>query len=100
PTPHTSPLSLHDALPISIRAQLCCVRIQFNHWRHCCRGSGFTTSFLTGGSGRSRGTACKDCHECYKQKYFPPRLFHNSLLFLCRDRKSTRLNSSHVKISY
>src|SRR5690606_41943322 len=25
---------------------------------------------------------------------------HDSLLIQCRDRKSTRLNSSHVKISY
>src|SRR5690606_41454048 len=38
-----------------------------------------------------KGSACKDCHN-YAPVY--------SALLNRRDRKSTRLNSSHVKISY
>src|SRR5690606_41855409 len=76
-------LSLHDALPISASVDTCrAPRITQAGRRsdimRCCR------SALAGPAGRQRS----------KQSKVSPREH-------CReDRKSTRLNSSHVKISY
>src|SRR5690606_41581439 len=78
PTPGLCTLSLHDALPI------CC----------CCSGSdalsngrrSCVTSGTPSGSGTPRPSTCT-CRRCVASS-------------AGRDRKSTRLNSSHVKISY
>src|SRR5438874_4051845 len=76
-------LSLHDALPISALAN----REQ--------RRIGPLMSQREGGSVlpsdfRLRRRTWQSSFECYRPSYRSPR----------RDRKSTRLNSSHVEISY
>src|SRR5690606_41908494 len=86
----TSPLSLHDALPISML-----------------RASSF--SFLDGGFGTGLGFGVlggNSVADIGNETTIPCRALA-SLKFWFRsrrmpgpDRKSTRLNSSHVKISY
>src|SRR5690606_41212414 len=84
PLPH---LSLHDALPISFLPPLRC---------------SFSGSLL--GSRLSRGLFAK-IYEIFRQRICPigdaaRAEADNEIARLCEDRKSTRLNSSHVKISY
>src|SRR5690606_41796064 len=97
PPPATSTLSLHDALPIS-----------FLNGRIGLMGtcSGGRHAYLTACSGADV-QAVVDCWggrvvmapEDLNDKYpvAPIDLTRN---LPCPDRKSTRLNSSHVKISY
>src|SRR5699024_11535665 len=74
---HIYTLSLHDALPISFGEGLfscrCCERDRFSNINCCKNGTWYSKSYLVNGkSGPKYGI----------------------------DRKSTRLNSSHVSISY
>src|SRR5207302_8609027 len=71
-TPEIYTLSLHDALPISSRWVRRTLSTTLPRWNNICRVV------------RSR----------------PSSVTANSCCCGCRDRKSTRLNSSHVKISY
>src|SRR5690606_41614959 len=67
-------LSLHDALPISscrTESPMCC--------RACSPGAVLSSMYCAGSRSCWRATGCGSCTI---------------------DRKSTRLNSSHVKISY
>src|SRR2546430_11253903 len=76
-------LSLHDALPISLE--------------DCQHQKGFRTPVLEGHQQKPRRGVCRRLaspeHECIE-----PR--HESKAREARDRKSTRLNSSHSQISY
>src|SRR5690606_42096793 len=80
------PISLHDALPICGPAARCCCRwllLRHTHKRCCLRP--------------------RHLAESSRVLKSPPSMRHSLLRFPCRafrDRKSTRLNSSHVKISY
>src|SRR5690606_39582884 len=83
-----SPLSLHDALPIFEAISPLGTGL-----RRCDEGEVVPVAIVTpapirfgmpaAGAQRRRGSNCPSCS--------PAR---------CEDRKSTRLNSSHVKISY
>src|SRR5690606_41466786 len=79
-------LSLHDALPISadIAGGIVRPRIRKHQWPP-------TRPRSTG----QRGTA----HAATNASYSCARL-PSKAIFTHQDRKSTRLNSSHVKISY
>src|SRR5699024_12381685 len=84
PTPPPYTLSLHDALPIFLRRHRRRVFSQLGFagprtFSHCFHGIGYHKSRL---------------HEIHGKFLC---LF---LKFTLRDRKSTRLNSSHVSISY
>src|SRR3712207_7685271 len=70
-------LSLHDALPISWREE-----------RGTGRGAAARKRFLKVGSGTAR---CQGGGSCLSRRRGP---------WPARDRKSTRLNSSHANISY
>src|SRR5207253_4542224 len=90
PTP-TSPLSLHDALPISGRTRGCATRLRPTLWAEARRPR----------NGRWRDTfAC--CRQC--PRWLHPRAPRDEggphRRAARGDRKSTRLNSSHVAISY
>src|SRR5439155_19359086 len=81
PTPPTSTLSLHDALPIS----------------PICNGPDTEPPWLTRVSGKeSFGRA----GSCLAIMAFSASLGGRRPNQTVRDRKSTRLNSSHVAISY
>src|SRR5207249_10033610 len=80
PTTESYPLSLHDALPISARAGGDAAR----------RGTGEEHVEVVPAGGRA---AERDAGR-------EPRDVGERLLDLRQDRKSTRLNSSHVSISY
>src|SRR5688500_19818915 len=72
----TRPLSLHDALPIS--------------------GAGAGAGGLhRGAQGRRRGAASRR-----RRRAQPPVRGASQVRLRARDRKSTRLNSSHLVISY
>src|SRR5690606_42115458 len=75
PTTQIYALSLHDALPISE-----------NSWR-----------FLDRSSESNRSNKASSLLVMVPLRYFPIK---REEALLERDRKSTRLNSSHVKISY
>src|SRR5690606_41376876 len=83
--PHMYSLSLHDALPISDRNR---------RWWHCgcCAGSvrAGGNPDLKKRSGPSRSRAAHNARNSRRSETPAPS----------PDRKSTRLNSSHVKISY
>src|SRR5207253_11473252 len=99
PTTALYPLSLHDALPIYalvtnniIRdSRLSCVKRKHN-WTEF---PGFRES-LAGFTGYRQRTVCRGRIETLPPGHEPSliRSGHE------RDRKSTRLNSSHVAISY
>src|SRR5690606_41969306 len=84
--PESSTLSLHDALPIYRRAG-----------RHARAGGG-------GGYGRARGPVrglrAHGGAQPWGRVLFPLPVPQRRLRPGRSDRKSTRLNSSHVKISY
>src|SRR5690606_41913645 len=94
PGPSVCPLSLHDALPISL------VRpVEFS-------GCGLGTSNTRRGHGPDRHGVCRRRRVSGgasggKRRVFPRR---STCLLAAgirgRDRKSTRLNSSHVKTTY
>src|SRR5207302_8518575 len=98
PTPVTYPLSLHDALPIYLGAgeaehvaqdqHRALARRQVLERRH--ERQLHALALLVAGLGR--GVAV--CDRVVWIGLDPHRLHER------RDRKSTRLNSSHVKISY
>src|SRR5699024_12635091 len=79
PPPPSSPLSLHDALPICARSSICSTQPH---------------------SSRQHSTAAISRHLFFIPS--PPlSMFHErEQRFIGQDRKSTRLNSSHVSISY
>src|SRR5690606_41684785 len=82
----SSTLSLHDALPI-------------------CRPGVAARSGPVGQPGADRSGALRRGGPAGDQRRSPEgpapaALHHRLVLLLLRDRKSTRLNSSHVKISY
>src|SRR5205814_9354687 len=80
PPPEIHTLSLHDALPISGTARA--VATLASSSRACATSSSMSRVFPSPGS-PSTITTC-------------PRPLHAR----CQDRKSTRLNSSHLGISY
>src|SRR5690606_42126987 len=90
PTTHTYPLSLHDALPISRRAP---------------RYSTPPHTALTNKEERGQSKEQKE-HPGWDKRAlacitFPGKRLHEvQPNDSPKDRKSTRLNSSHVKISY
>src|SRR5207248_10769931 len=90
PPPHISPLSLHDALPISW--QRGDRRIESSAGsRNGCQTAGFCAHAWTA----KANTKLDGCRERSR--------FYHRVLQSCGvrlDRKSTRLNSSHRTISY
>src|SRR5699024_11746938 len=78
-----STLSLHDALPI---------------FHMCLSKSKHTCFFLHGALCLFPSLRAEQIVLVCHIKKFPQRTFR--LLTACQDRKSTRLNSSHVSISY
>src|SRR5690606_41791484 len=92
-------LSLHDALPISERGQR---RDLFLYFRDA-RGERREQSSPGGGRGDVAGGAREEpyAHARFEllDRVAQRRLRH-AVLGRSLDRKSTRLNSSHVKISY
>src|SRR5690606_41553155 len=89
---HASPdiytLSLHDALPIWIGVENASAQTRGECRRHQWSQPLHRNENLT--------------YRRFYRVYRPPLYHHlfRSLLFSRGDRKSTRLNSSHVKISY
>src|SRR5690606_39885746 len=79
----TCTLSLHDALPISVAV--------FNDFVH-------PLYFLPGEENATVQLTLYNFMSQYSTQW--NLLFMNILLITIPDRKSTRLNSSHVKISY
>src|SRR5207253_10212701 len=92
------PLSLHDALPISILTER--LRLRFSE--------GFFIRVVKESVGRSSARNCfssigqRQWRMCLTRLYRPSRIQQHSRGYfgLLKDRKSTRLNSSHVAISY
>src|SRR5207253_9769967 len=96
PTTHTSPLSLHDALPISVLAHhAAAARRQGAVRRPALRRNG---SLGTGSLRRSAHPAGTAHREVGRRLW--PRQDLRGHRQGRTDRKSTRLNSSHVAISY
>src|SRR5690606_39426465 len=87
PTTPTSTLALHDALPI-LWAERC----------SCFRLARFTTSWRRSASWRFWAPSW--CWVPFLCCSTPDRAWEPTSLAAQKDRKSTRLNSSHVKISY
>src|SRR5690606_41215951 len=93
--PDISPLALHDALPIWDRQHQRGLRIGVERLR---RTRGWVARLGPRGAARARGASRDDAYpdgrcaaaRAPRARAAPP----------VRDRKSTRLNSSHVKISY
>src|SRR5690606_41307032 len=84
PTPEIYPLSLHDALPICAAAE-----------------HGLDRGRLIDVVGRGRGAVRVDVvHVLGRGTGALQGHVHGANRTLPTDRKSTRLNSSHVKISY
>src|SRR5690606_41036061 len=82
PLPHSYPLSLHDALPISCLEPFADVFLAYPSCRNKGDvGKGPSQVFYISRAGQSAGEDFNDVSTHL-------------------DRKSTRLNSSHVKISY
>src|SRR5690606_41953070 len=86
PTTNTPTLSLHDALPISAR---CTLRLQDHHAGRRSGLPGARQDAWQAGVRPGRGEEQAD-----------RRQRHQDAGAGAADRKSTRLNSSHVKISY
>src|SRR5207249_11964801 len=98
-SPPTHPLSLHDALPISKDA---CVSFYFyfQSAHHDLSLGDFVPLFVS-------GKLAYGSHADHILSWWPHKDDSNVLLLTyeemksdVRDRKSTRLNSSHVSISY
>src|SRR5690606_41182320 len=95
-TSELSPLSLHDALPISSHRAAGGIEAA-----HQARMAGYEYLAVVGRDGRGRklvgelqGRPPVDLHGIGRGGYAQNLAVHRL------DRKSTRLNSSHVKISY
>src|SRR5207249_9829001 len=93
-TPLISTLSLHDALPISIST---------NHWdaRAALTNSSPVRISIAGVTANPKATPVFEAGAGVTPTTglrFGVLFAHGA--FLTRDRKSTRLNSSHVSISY
>src|SRR5690606_42156803 len=89
-TAHIPPLSLHDALPIFKRTM----------WSR--RAQEYEAK-IDSGDLVSIAEVVRDLHRAGgqpEQSYSERQLYEKALARMARDRKSTRLNSSHVKISY
>src|SRR5207253_5188738 len=95
PPPPLSPLSLHDALPIS--------QVLVRH-RVVVAGDEAEARFLDARAvaAQERGLDDRREHRALVHESLDPVQDRLALLRveLARDRKSTRLNSSHVAISY
>src|SRR5690606_41335089 len=87
PTPLSSPLSLHDALPISARHLGVC---RF-------RRAGVISLLADYYYSLPRISCHRAAQPCGQRR---PHHRGGSMGEAQKDRKSTRLNSSHVKISY
>src|SRR5437868_9478560 len=83
-------LSLHDALPISSLLR--------SRWRRRCLSEQRHRQFLDRGAGRYARQDRVRNQQCASRIGFGGSI--GVLRFLRSDRKSTRLNSSHVSISY
>src|SRR5690606_41406715 len=97
--PQLDTRALHDALPISQRIQLGLEQ------RACASDRRETRDAMRGGLGTVRGTESVvdvDIAQCrhLARQGFVVLLFAGVDAAVLQDRKSTRLNSSHVKISY
>src|SRR5690606_41762237 len=99
PTADITTLSLHDALPISIRSDRyptdAVPAVSATPWRR--RGRRLLRCLVTtlrSGVCRSTWRTSRDCPELTSDGD------GGRVRSRRRDRKSTRLNSSHVKISY
>src|SRR5699024_12692410 len=93
--PPTTPLSLHDALPISVRqTQFPATNRPGARFRRAEPVHTSTGSHLLPPSSPSKQPA----HTGNAATTNPPSVARDDRR--CRDRKSTRLNSSHVSISY
>src|SRR5207249_9957063 len=98
PTPHTSSvstLSLHDALPI------CVYRLTWQGRLHALGGRDPQARWSREWDGRWRlilfdVPTAQNSHRTRLRRYLRDKCFG----YLQKDRKSTRLNSSHVSISY
>src|SRR5690625_6569583 len=89
PSPAGSTLSLHDALPIfSGGRSLCAVRGS--------GGIGTASATCTEEKETNKTGECKVLFHCH----YSFLLWVGWSIWYYRDRKSTRLNSSHVAISY
>src|SRR5690606_41744738 len=98
PPPRTPPLSLHDALPIYLLRN---ERILSPHW-HGRAGWDFHPLDLDAMQMAARHLIGQHDFSSFRssqcQAASPVRIIEH--LSIVQDRKSTRLNSSHVKISY
>src|SRR5207249_9643239 len=81
----TSPLSLHDALPICFRCRA----------RRQARAAGQAAARRRAGQDVEAGRGVRHLAGCRERGRQGRRALDDAL-----DRKSTRLNSSHVSISY
>src|SRR5690606_40618810 len=97
-TPHRHPLSLHDALPIFRQHLVFVLRdveLEIHQLRH---------PLLRGRSAAPRASAPVERNPALLIQRLHPKQEVQRLALrserLAKDRKSTRLNSSHVKISY
>src|SRR5207249_10779336 len=91
PPPHISPLSLHDALPISLRARIAFVIVLPSR---CTNRSDRVPRFYP-----RLGAPVKN-PPTFPFRSRPLRAPGRTERPGSEDRKSTRLNSSHVSISY
>src|SRR5699024_12133264 len=88
------PLSLHDALPISQGRSLATDQ---SSRRPCCLLVGIRKSSMAASIAMEPSVINSRNAKCSKTK---PRSIHIDAAKRKTDRKSTRLNSSHVSISY
>src|SRR5207253_7127595 len=96
-TPHFSPLSLHDALPIS-RSVLSRTYISLSIFTVSATGCSAAAASLFRFN-LDTGFFIVDS-QCGAQSSSPVLAHWQWFLAIALDRKSTRLNSSHVAISY
>src|SRR5699024_12705290 len=96
PPPHSHALSLHAALPISLSGQLACLPLgQVHGW-----GSGLRAIiFLSTVGETQRSIMAAIDREGQHDAPVAPGAARRHVPEK-KDRKSTRLNSSHVSISY
>src|SRR5690606_41331228 len=85
-----SPLSLHDALPICYRREAGALALRAANAGDPAMIYALAMAHAEGSDGR---------HRPFLAQTLPPDA-GRALVWFRRDRKSTRLNSSHVKISY
>src|SRR5690606_41669831 len=96
PPTRISPLSLHDALPISDRRTRTAYAIrEGTDWLPALSFAAFDAEGVLTGTIQASPVALTDpAGRVY------PLIMVGPVAILPEDRKSTRLNSSHVKISY